>query len=66
MQVLLPKDLGSLMMPHFLTVSLGEFLEKPVAVPNEVDNLVFRGQLKGKFTTKCIKSISKVNTIHCF
>jgi hypothetical protein len=48
MQVLLPKDLGYLMMPHFLTVSLGEFLEKPVSVPTEVDNLVFRGQLKGK------------------
>ena len=35
-------------LPYNLSVSLSEFLKKPVPVPNEVDKLVFRGQLKGK------------------
>jgi len=35
-------------LPYNLSVSLTEFLQKPVPVPNEVDKLVFRGQLKGK------------------
>jgi hypothetical protein len=28
-------------------VSVEEFLQKPIAVPNEVDNLVFKGKLQG-------------------
>ena len=31
-------------------VSLAEFLKEPILVPNEVDNLVFQGKLKGKET----------------
>ena len=27
---------------------MAEFLKKPIAVPNEVDDLVFHGQLRGK------------------
>ena len=29
-------------------VSLSEFLQNPISVPNEVDNLVFKNQLQGK------------------
>jgi len=31
----------------FCLVSVEEFLQKPVTVPNEVDNLVFQGKLQG-------------------
>jgi hypothetical protein len=37
-----------MIMRFFSPVSLADFLQKPVAVPNEVDNLVFHGKLRGK------------------
>jgi hypothetical protein len=32
---------------------VAEFLKNPIVVPNEVDNLVFKGQLKGRKEKKC-------------
>jgi hypothetical protein len=35
------------MRQFFCLVSVEEFLQKPVTVPNEVDNFVFKGKLQG-------------------
>ena len=47
-------------------MSLAEFLEQPVPVPNEVDSLVFRGHLRGKLSIKLVfhrKLRGTVNTV---
>ncbi len=42
----------------FCLVSLEDFLQNPVSVPNEVDNLVFGGKMQGMRTQRGFRNLA--------